>query len=108
MGHGAHTNPEGGDRLSLDPAEVADAAALLQEQLRVAASVVQALAIQVEEARAILDRIEQRRRTLGAVDVQVKLMEDRAEAIVRMVESAEVNVAALACRGAKKAVRESE
>ncbi len=86
--------------------ESSKASASLQERLKVSVRMLKALQLQLDGARAHADELaRQRRRVEQAVEEaedRLGALLDRAEALSRLVESAEVNIAVAAHRAAAR------
>jgi predicted nucleic acid-binding Zn-ribbon protein len=87
--------------------ETGQAAVALQERLRVSVRMLKAFQVQIEHIESVLaDQAAASRRTeqtLAELDRRIAQAEDRAEAVTRLVESAEVNIAVLAHKTARNA-----
>ncbi|MHC4273631.1 MAG: hypothetical protein ACYTF2_08295 [Planctomycetota bacterium] len=88
-------------------AESVNASGFLQERLRVSARMLKAFQTQIEHAEALLETLRRRQqdteRAMARIDERIDLASDRAEALTRLVESAEVNIAVLAHKTAQAA-----
>jgi septal ring factor EnvC (AmiA/AmiB activator) len=88
-------------------AETARSSGFLQERLRVSARMLKAFQTQIEHAEALLETLRRRQqgteRAMAQIDERIDLAGDRAEALARLVESAEVNIAVLAHKTAQAA-----
>lgn len=88
--------------------EAVEASAGLQERLRLSARMLKATQTMAERAEKALDRLAKRERALADLERWEEGAQDRGEAIARLVESAEVNVAVLSHKSARAAAEAHE
>ncbi len=90
-------------------AETARSSGFLQERLRVSVRMLKAFQTQIEHVDSLLEMLRARQhdteRDLAEIDERIDLARDRTDALARLVESAEVNIAVLAHKTARAAGR---
>ena len=90
--------------------EASRSSSFLQDRLVVGARMVKAFQTQIDHVDALLEGLGRQRleaeRALEEIEERIELAHDRAEALTRLVESAEVNIAVTAHRSAQLASRD--
>jgi chromosome segregation ATPase len=99
------------DDLSGARNEASRSSGYLHDRLKVGARMVKAFQTQIDHVEAVLEGLGRQRleaeRTLEEIEERIELAHDRAEALTRLVESAEVNIAVTAHRSAQLASRDA-
>jgi chromosome segregation ATPase len=100
------------DELSEARGEMRESSGFLQERLKVSVRMLKAFQTQIEHVETLLETLSGRQRetqrALAEIDERIYLAADRAEALARFVESAEVNIAVAAHKSARAAMRSEE
>jgi ABC-type transporter Mla subunit MlaD len=90
-------------------AETATSSGFLQERLGVSVRMLKAFQTQIEHVDSLLETLRARQQdvqhAMADIDERIDLARDRADALARLVESAEVNIAVLAHKTARAASR---
>jgi chromosome segregation ATPase len=90
-------------------AETAKSSGFLQERLKVSVRMLDAFQTQIEHVGSLVEALRRQqqdaKRAMAEVDERIGLAGERTDALTRLVESAEVNIAVLAHKSAKAAGR---